>query len=295
MEVDPKLGAALTALREKIAGLAASEDDNKWICSAPDDICLKFLVGHNLNVKTAFNLMQQCSKWRFEKKVDTLYERYSADSSISTRFAKAYFPATILGRDPEGRPICLNQMGVVDYPKIMQEFGIEKVIEYSIYTCEEAMRDNPLKQNIIVLNLGQEGHPNPPFTSIFEVGGWVSALLSYVQALSGVVDPYYPETTYKMIFLNAPSMFWASWKVAQTFLHERTRQKVEVYSSAESSNKRMQELLPDSLIPYNLGGSNNLQGVGKGGRLPKDACNDLVFVENLEKELQNGLKDVNAK
>lgn len=126
---------ALTQLRLEISKLDPTSDPAlQWITTTATDLdCKRFLAGHQLKVKDALQLMQKCSKWRYEYKTDELISKYEPTDpealTLEIRFARAYLPLGIIGHDAENRPIMLQKLSAVDFPRIIAELGLDKVIE----------------------------------------------------------------------------------------------------------------------------------------------------------------------
>mmetsp|Transcript_25675 Transcript_25675/g.36222 ORF Transcript_25675/g.36222 Transcript_25675/m.36222 type:complete len:446 (-) Transcript_25675:144-1481(-) len=64
----------------------------------------------------------------------------------------------------------------------------------------------------------------------------------------------FPETMSKMIILNAPRFFAASWRLIKGWLDARTANKVEVISSRSAGEKRLRELIDEDVLPSDYGG-----------------------------------------
>jgi hypothetical protein len=64
----------------------------------------------------------------------------------------------------------------------------------------------------------------------------------------------YPETLGKMLLINAPYVLSAVWGVVKGWLDARTRNKIEIVSSAEASLKRLRDFIPEDQIPAEYGG-----------------------------------------
>ena len=281
--------AVLPELRKELEQLDASDETLEWArTAASDEQCLRFLVGHNCKVKEVVKLMAASSKWRHEKQLPTLVETVESDQSVHARFARAYLPVTLLGVDPEGRSVTFLRMGAMDFPRLVPDdaLGIDRMVMFSIWAVEKALRLTEKKVNSVVIDLDVRDHPNQVFSGLRELAPWVSSLIKFIKALSATFDLNYPETIYKIIFVRAPKMFWASWSIAKNFLAERTREKVEVYASPESSKERVLELFGEEIIPAHLGGKNPLDGVGIGGRLPDQGILEESFVAKLEESLK---------
>lgn len=290
----PEQAQALANLRKEFAKLDKTDPKNAWALAASDAQCLKFLIGHKLKVDEAFKLMTKCSAWRLEYKTDDLIRKIEApDAPQEVRFAKAYLPMGVIGKDAEGRPVMLNRMSAIDFPRVLGDFGLDKAVEYAIYVQEKLLENNPDGECVVIIDLGIEDQPNPPMTTLMEARAWIAALLRFLQPFAAIVDPYYPEMFSKIFFTRAPSMFAATWSVAKNFVAEATREKIEILN-AKNATKRLLETLPTEVVPQFLGGTNQLKGLGKGGKLAKGASGDLKFIEKLESELMQ-TPDLNMK
>ena len=123
-------------LRKELDRLDKSELKNTWAIQASDFQYLKFLIGHKMKVDEAFKLMVKCSAWRYEFKTSELISKMEAlNAPPEVRFAKAYLPMGVIGRDSEGRPVMLQRISAIDFPRVIGDFGLDKVIEYAT-NCE---------------------------------------------------------------------------------------------------------------------------------------------------------------
>jgi hypothetical protein len=287
MPTTPEQLQALSNLRKELSKLDNSDPKNAWALQASDAQCLKFLIGHKLKVDEAFKLMVKCSAWRLEYKADGLIKKIEAsDAPQEIRFAKAYLPMGVIGKDSEGRPIMLNRMSAIDFPRVLGDFGLDKAIEYAIYVQEKLLENNPNGECVVIIDLGIEDQPNPPMGTLMEARAWIASLLKFLQPFAAIVDPFYPEMFSKIFFTRAPAMFSATWSIAKNFVAEATREKIEILGS-KGATKRLLEVLPRESVPVFLGGTNQLAGLGKGGKLPKGASVDIKYLEKLEQDLRD--------
>lgn len=65
----------------------------------------------------------------------------------------------------------------------------------------------------------------------------------------------FPETMNKMIIVNAPRFFSATWTIIKGFIDARTSAKVELFSSSSAALKCMKEIIDDDQIPSDYGGT----------------------------------------
>ena len=65
----------------------------------------------------------------------------------------------------------------------------------------------------------------------------------------------FPETMSKMLIINAPSFFAATWRLIKGWLDPRTAAKIEVIASKTASEKRLLELVEEEQLPSDYGGT----------------------------------------
>ncbi|KAH9253176.1 hypothetical protein BASA81_008858 [Batrachochytrium salamandrivorans] len=288
-----RMEIALAELNEKIALLDGdkAEEELQWVINSTPLQREKFLQGHKLKSDRAFELMVKCSKWRHSYGADGLIQKY-LEPTQHVRFAKAYLPVGRIGEDYERRPVMLQRLAAVDFPRIISDLGLDKTVEYSIYIQEQLLEECTRAglphpgECIVVIDMGIEDMTNPPFATLLEVRAWIQGLLKFLQPFAALVDPYYPEMFHKIFFTRTPPMFASVWALAKHFVADHTREKIEILNGSKITPKLL-EIMPLEVIPSFLGGGNPLIGMGKGGRLPKQAVENVQFTETLEQALDH--------
>ena len=64
----------------------------------------------------------------------------------------------------------------------------------------------------------------------------------------------FPETMNKMLIVNAPTFFSATWSLIKGWLDARTAAKIEVISNRAKMQKRLLELVDPDQLPSDYGG-----------------------------------------
>lgn len=82
-----------------------------------------------------------------------------------------------------------------------------------------------------------------------------SRVLAIIKDQAAIDSLCFPETMYKMLIVNAPRFFSATWKVIKGWLDARTANKVEIISSAKTWKKRLLELVDPDQLPSDYGGT----------------------------------------
>lgn len=78
--------------------------------------------------------------------------------------------------------------------------------------------------------------------------------LAIIKEQSAIDSVCFPETMSKMLLLNAPTFFAASWRLIRGWLDPRTAAKIEVISSKSAGEKRLLELVDADQLPSDYGG-----------------------------------------
>ena len=79
--------------------------------------------------------------------------------------------------------------------------------------------------------------------------------LNIIKAQSAIDAVCFPETTSRMILVNAPLLFTAFWRLCKAFLDPRAASKVELISGKAASEARLRELVDADQLPSDYGGT----------------------------------------
>lgn len=137
---------------------------------------------------------------------------------------------------------------------------------------------------------------NPDFVrcesiNVVDLKGLSSSQLTSeaVECLRGAakIAEFFPETLHCMVIMNAPTWFAMAWKIIKGFIDPRTAKKIEVYASAEKGRRRLGELVDQSEIPSDFGGTSPSldDSIRERCRKPgdnRDFYSTLVHVKNNE-------------
>ena len=78
--------------------------------------------------------------------------------------------------------------------------------------------------------------------------------MAIVKEQAAIDSICFPETMCKMLIVNAPSYFSASWRVIKGWLDARTAAKIEVISNKHTMEKRLLEFIDVDQLPSDYGG-----------------------------------------
>jgi hypothetical protein len=81
-----------------------------------------------------------------------------------------------------------------------------------------------------------------------------SRALAITKEQASIDSVCFPETMSKMVIVNAPTFFAATWRVIKGWLDPRTAAKIEVISNVKTMEKRLLELVEEAQLPVDYGG-----------------------------------------
>lgn len=95
---------------------------------------------------------------------------------------------------------------------------------------------------------------------ILDLGGLTTSQLSsralaIVKEQAAIDSICFPETMHKMLIVNAPTFFSATWRLIRGWLDPRTANKIEVISNKAAYEKRLLELIEADQLPSDYGGT----------------------------------------
>ena len=88
----------------------------------------------------------------------------------------------------------------------------------------------------------------------------------------------FPETMNKMIILNAPRFFSATWTIIKGFIDARTAAKIELFSSTSAAEKCLKELIDVDQIPKDYGGTAESTVVSMAKMSPSKLLTHVLYV-----------------
>lgn len=79
--------------------------------------------------------------------------------------------------------------------------------------------------------------------------------LAIIKEQAAIDSVCFPETMSKMLIVNAPTYFSATWGIIKGWLDARTAAKIEVISSRATMEKRLLEFIDADQLPSDYGGT----------------------------------------
>ena len=216
---------AILELRQR---LLPKYKDDEWFSTYLDDSTLwRYLVAREMDIEKAEEMFVSSTDWKREQKLRQRKQEYLEQKTRWSRIARRVFYGGIAPshvQTKNGGPVAFERLGQIDLGGMYRH---EDEFQHALYgymlyleDCWNSVRAHPgTKQQALIIN---------------DATGISLSFLWYVKTFKRIVDigpANYPEVTYKVIIVNAPSAVTAIWTVVSAFLPTRTKEKVMILGS----------------------------------------------------------------
>lgn len=90
----------------------------------------------------------------------------------------------------------------------------------------------------------------------------------------------FPETMNKMVIVNVPRIFTASWSIIKGFIDARTAAKVELFSSVKAAEKCLKSLIDEDQLPSDYGGTAESTLVTMAKVIPEKLVTKVLYIKS---------------
>jgi hypothetical protein len=183
------------------------------------------------------------------------------------------YPQLYSGFSKDGCPVFYSKPGILNIDGIECITTLDGILKFHWHVMQHDYKERLL----------QFKKENPSFTrfecvSVLDLTGLaVSALnsrtLDIIKKQAFIDSLCFPETMNKMLVVNAPRFFSASWAIIKGFVDARTAGKIEILSSASAAEKKLKEIIDIDQLPKDYGGTAESTDVLLAKEAGKDRAN----------------------
>lgn len=181
--------------------------------------------------------------WRKENDIETILTR----PHLKFNLIKKYYPHAYHKRDKYGHPVYFEQPGRINLPILAEnDITVSDLLYHCIFSSEYLWKMiEPDEENGKVFSvLDIEG------IGLKDVGG---AVTDFIKGASSVTGAHYPERSFKIFIINAPSWFSFAWRIISPMIDKTTRSKISILS-ADYQEALLEHIDADNL-PVEYGGT----------------------------------------
>lgn len=199
-------------------------------------------------------MVQEATQTRAEAKKQDFYPdpKMSLGCDMSVYFAQ--YPQLYSGIAKNGCPIFISKPGVLNVEAVECITTLEGIVKFHWFVmmhdfasrlrAQKKADDNFKRfECLCILDLDK-----------LTMGQLNSKTLAIIKEQSAIDSICFPETMNKMLIINGPRFFGATWSLIKGWLDPRTANKIEVISSRKVWTKRLLELVDEDQLPEDYGG-----------------------------------------
>jgi hypothetical protein len=167
----------------------------------------------------------------------------------------AQYPQLYSGFSKTGCPVFYSKPGRLEIDGVECITTLEGILKYHWHVMQHDYRNRLL----------QFKKENPDFkrfecVSILDlehltVGKLGSRTMDIIKEQAKIDSLCFPETMNKMVIVNAPRFFTATWAIIKGFIDGRTASKVDLFSSTSAAKKKLKEIIDVDQLPCDYGGT----------------------------------------
>ena len=199
-------------------------------------------------------MVEEATETRKEAKALDFYPdpKVALGCDMGTYFAN--YPQLYSGFAKNGAPVFFSKPGVLNVDAVECITTLPGILKFHWY----------MMQHDFGTRLRSRKASDPHFkrfecVSILDLnnltmGQLTSKALAIIKEQSAVDSICFPETMNKMLIINGPRFFGATWKLIKGWLDPRTANKIEVISDRKKWTERLLELIDEDQLPSDYGG-----------------------------------------
>lgn len=216
----------------------------------------RWLRARKFNIGDTLTLIDEAMKEREEALKADFYPDPDAALGAPVSTYIELYPQFYNGHAKNGAPLYISKPGVININSMECVTTLEGILNYHWNVMHHDF-GNRLKER-----KSQMGDKFTKFACfcVLDLSGMTASsinrsVMNIIKVQSKIDNTCYVETLSRMVLVNAPVFFSASWKIIKGFLDKRTQNKIEIFSSKTKATARLLELVDAEYLPKDYGGS----------------------------------------
>lgn len=222
----------------------------------PEPYCLcRWLRARKFDLDLLVKMVEEATEVRAIPLKDDFYPDPAAALMVKRHVYVSQYPQFYYGNGKNGVPVFFSQAGrtnikglecVTNFESILKYHWFEMMHNFSTRLKTNKKENDNANNFACITVMDLEG---------LSIATMNSRTLSLIKEQINIDSLCFPETLNRMIIVNAPRFFAATWKLIKGWLDARTANKIEIISSRKTMEKRLKELIDADQLPADYGGT----------------------------------------
>lgn len=215
----------------------------------------RWLRARKYNLADTIQMVAEATEERAEPREVDYYPEPKKALGVDPNLFISQYPQLYTGFSKSGCPVFYSKPGLLNIDGLECITTIDGILKFHWHVMQHDYK----------MRLLQFKKENPSFTrfecvSILDLSGLAmsslnSRTLDIIKKQAFIDSLCFPETMNKMVIVNAPRFFSATWSIIKGFIDQRTAAKVELFSSKSAAEKKLKEIIDVSELPSDYGGT----------------------------------------
>ena len=215
----------------------------------------RWLRARKYNLQDTLQMVTDATEQRAPPRELDYYPDPEQALGVDPSIFSSQYPQLYTGFSKTGCPVFYSKPGILNIDGIECITTLDGILKFHWHVMQHDYK----------MRLLQFKKENPSFSrfecvSILDLNGLAmsnlnSRTLDIIKKQAFIDSLCFPETMNKMIIINAPRFFSATWSIIKGFVDQRTAAKVELFSSTSAAEKKLKEIIDISELPSDYGGT----------------------------------------
>jgi len=216
---------------------------------------LRWSRARKFDLGEIIKMVEEATECRAEPKTHDFFRDPKKALGCDMALYMAQFPQVYCGYDKNGIPLFFSKPSKINIDAIEAITNLEGILKYhwfyQVHDFGDRLRAQKKNKEgfnrfecVVIMDL-----------SNLSVSQLNSKVMSLIKEQSAIDSLCFPETMNRMVIVNAPSFFSATWSIIKGFIDARTVGKVDVISSRKTWEKRLLEFINVEDLPSDYGGT----------------------------------------